>query len=143
MLLVPPEIPVTTPLIESTTAIAVLLDVHFPPVEDVERVVVVPSQILSEPVKEEAAFTVTVAVVKQPAGKVYVIDDVPLDIPVTLPFDVPIVATDVFEELHVPPVIVLVKFVVAPIHVVFVPEIAAGDGLTVNTELTLQPVAVI
>ena len=49
------------------------------------------------------------------------------------------VATGVFAEAHVPPVVVLVNVVVAPVQTVAVPVIMAGNGFTVTIALLEQP----
>lgn len=50
-----------------------------------------------------AAFTVTVTEIKQPVAIVYLIKDVPGDMPVTSPVRDPIVAMPVDAELQLPP----------------------------------------
>jgi hypothetical protein len=62
---------------------------------------------------------------------------VPVDIPDTIPV-LPIVAIKGDEELHVPPVVVLVKAVVRPVHTLVVPVIGAGTGLTVSVRVLKQ-----
>lgn len=57
---------------------------------------------------------------------------VPGAIPVTIPEDVPTVATDVFVLLHEPPVMELLKTVELPTHTLAIPVIAAGLGLIVT-----------
>jgi hypothetical protein len=49
-------------------------------------------------------------------------------------------ATDVFELVHVPTVVLELKLVVAPWHKVNVPLIADGLGCTVTTLVALHPV---
>ncbi len=67
--------------------------------------------------------------------------EVPDETPVTMPDDEPIVATDEEEEVHVPPVTVLVSVVVLPIQVFNVPPIepAVADVVTdiVKVETTV------
>jgi hypothetical protein len=60
--------------------------------------------------------------------------------PVTTPVVATTVATDVLLLLHVPPPGVSPSGVVYPEHTVFVPVIAVGNGFTVNTALSKQPV---
>ena len=60
---------------------------------------------------------------------------VPADTPETTPVLRPTVALDVEELRHVPPTEVLVSVVVAPMHTVLLPPIAAGKAPTV-TEVT-------
>jgi hypothetical protein len=63
MLVVPPAMPVTSPVIESTEAIEGSDDDHVPPDGVADNVMVDPSQRLSEPVIEGRLLTVTTAVV--------------------------------------------------------------------------------
>ncbi len=118
--------PVTTPEIESTDATAGFPEDQCPPEGDAVRVVVVPSQILKEPVSVDAEFTVTVAVVKQPDECVYVTDEVPVDNAVMIPLADPTLATDVVAEVQVPPDTAFVNVVEAPAQIVNVPPIADG-----------------
>ena len=61
---------------------------------------------------------------------------VPAETPVTVPDDVPTVATPVDPEVHVPPDVTSLSVVEAPIHTVAVPVIEAGNALTVTTCVT-------
>ena len=63
--------------------------------------------------------------------------DVPAATPATTA--VVAVATEVLPELQVPPVVASVKVVVNPAHIVAVPEIAAGEALTVTTFVATHP----
>ena len=65
--------------------------------------------------------------------------ELPAAIPVTMPVAAPIVAADVVPEVQDPPP-ASVKVVVVPGHTVFAPAMAAGNGLTVMTDVILQPV---
>ena len=58
--------------------------------------------------------------------------DVPAVVPVTMPELVPTVAIPVAPEVHVPPVVASLKVVVDPAHIVNVPVIDDGNGLTVT-----------
>ena len=60
--------------------------------------------------------------------------------PVTMPDDEPTVATAVVPLTHVPPAGTSLNAVVRPAHTVSVPEIAAGNELTVTTAVLIQPV---
>ena len=51
--------------------------------------------------------------------------------PVTTPDAEPTPATQAGLEFHVPPLVLHASVVVAPLHIVVVPVIAAGSGLTV------------
>ena len=89
---------------------------------------------------EGPALTVTTADTKQPEPAVYFIVAVPAITPVTTPVDA-IVATEVLALLHAPLPSSL-SDVVPPAHVVSVPAIAVGTGLTV-TGVVLMHVAVV
>lgn len=64
----------------------------------------------------------------------------PADIPVVTPVDELIVATAVVLLLQVPDGVASLSAVVRPWHTVRVPAIAAGNGLTVNADVVIQPV---
>jgi len=64
---------------------------------------------------------------------------VPVFTPVTMPVEVPTVAMIGLLLLHVPPVVASVRAVELATHVVAVPAIAVGNGLTVTVFVTLQP----
>jgi hypothetical protein len=70
---------------------------------------------------------------------------VPGPTPETTPEDVPTVATATLPLVHAPPDVALLKEVVRPVHVVSVPDIAVGGGVTftVTVEGTPQPHAVV
>ena len=59
---------------------------------------------------------------------------------VTTPVDEPIVAMLVLLLTHVPPEVVSLNPVVNPEQTIAVPEIAGGEGLTVNADVAMQPV---
>ena len=86
------------------------------------------------------ALTVTLAVAIQPVGSVYVITAVPGPAPMTLPDSEPAVAMAVAPELHIPPVVLLLKTVAEPAHTVVIPVMAAGNPLTVTVLTDIQPV---
>jgi hypothetical protein len=77
-------------------------------------------------------FTVTSAVLVQPAADVYVTIAVPSDTPVTIPLLLPTDAIPAADELQVPPDGVQPKVVVAPIHTLRVPVISEGIAFTVT-----------
>jgi hypothetical protein len=62
------------------------------------------------------------------------IDVVPAAIPATSP-EVFTVAIPVDEEVHMPPVVVLLSVVVVPGHTWVLPAIAAGNALTVTADV--------
>ena len=82
------------------------------------------------------AFTVSTAVVLQPAADVKVIFAVPADTPVTTPVPETTVAKEISVVLHVPE-ISSVTVAVPPTHTFKLPEIASGIGLTVTAKLPL------
>ena len=88
----------------------------------------------------DTAFIVTTAVAVQPVPAVYTITAVPAATPVTTPVAEFTVATAVVLLLHTPPVVVLLRAVVPPIHAVRVPVTEAGRLFTVATAYALQPV---
>lgn len=67
---------------------------------------------------------------------------VPAVTPLTVPEPEPIVATAVLLLLHAPNGEASASVVVDDTQTVGVPVIVAGKGLTVNTEVAMQPVAV-
>jgi hypothetical protein len=81
--------------------------------------------------------TVTVAEVKQPVPRVYLMTDVPPETPVTTP-PPDIVATPGDKLLQVPPPVALLSVVVDPAHRVVVPVITAGNGFIVSSILSLD-----
>lgn len=65
---------------------------------------------------------------------------VPVATAVTNPVVTPIVATAVLSLVHVPPVVLLLSVVVAPVHIAVVPVIGPGAAVTVIVAVTLQDV---
>lgn len=65
---------------------------------------------------------------------------VPLEMPVTIPDEDPISATPVVPELQLPPGVPSYKIVISSAHMELIPDIIAGLGLTVTTEVVKQPV---
>ena len=68
---------------------------------------------------------------------------VPGDIPDTTPKAGSIVATVELLLLHVPPAVVLFSVVVFPVHMVVVPVMAPGNGVTVIVKVEIQAPAVV
>jgi hypothetical protein len=88
-----------------------------------------------------AVATVTIAVVAQLLGNVYVIVDVPGVSPLTMPVAVPIIATADVLLLHMPPVMASVSGRLPPTHsVAGAPMMAGGSALTVTALAAEQPV---
>ena len=106
---VPAATPVITPVVLFIVAIAVLLDVHAPPLWVELKVVALPTQTVAVPLKVPAvgaAVTVTLRVavyVLPQIMTVYVIVAVPAETPEIAPVELFIVATPVLFEDHVPP----------------------------------------
>jgi len=136
MVVVPEDRPETMPDNEPTVATAVLLLVHVPPPGDVSDVVL-PTHTPVAPLITGVVFTVMVRAVMQ-LPTAYVIGEVPILRPVTIPDDEPIVIA-VPDVLHTPPGVTSLCVMVAPTHKAVGPEIAAGSGLTVTTEVAAQP----
>jgi hypothetical protein len=65
--------------------------------------------------------------------------EVPAATPHAVPVELPMVATAVLLLLHVPPAVASLRVVQVPAHMVVVPMIAAGNGLTVATIVAVQP----
>lgn len=131
MVVVPSEIPVTTPVVEPTVPIAVLLLLHVPPGNELDSVVVDPKHAINIPViAPGVGVTVTIAKELQPAT-VYNIDAVPGVIPVTTPVVGVTVATPVARLLQVPPPLELANVVVYPAQTDMGPVMDATAGFTV------------
>ena len=140
MVVVPARIPLTTPVADDTVATPVLLLLQLPNGVLLARDDVPLIQVFVVPViADGSGLTVTIDVVIQPVGSVYVIVVVPAARPVTTP-EVLMVAAVVLLLLHVPPP-VFVSVVVKPAHTFMVPPVTDGEGLTVTTVVAIQPVA--
>lgn len=130
--------PVTIP-VEPTVATDGVPLLHVPPAVASFNVVVKPTHTLAVPViASGVVFTVILYVVKQLVPKVYVIIAVPAVNPVTVPEEL-MLPMDGALLLHVPPPVVSDKVVVNPVHTVVLPVIGFGRGLTVTTEVVVQP----
>jgi len=128
---VPPEIPVTTPVVGFTVATEVVLLLHVPGSGGgiVDKGVVAPAHIDSVPVIAGATgrgLTVTIATTLH-VPATYVTMLVPTDIPVTIPEEEPIVTTDGVPLVHVPPGVELESVVVKPIQVFRPPDSILGQ----------------
>lgn len=66
----------------------------------------------------------------------------PVARPVTTPADVT-VAIPVLALLHVPPVVASVSVVEEPLQVVGLPDIAAGNGLTLTFAVLIHPLGAV
>ena len=139
---VPAVIPVTIPEVEPIEAFALLI-VQVPPDVGSPKEVVAPMQTVPEPVIVPGkGLTVTIAVALQDPT-VYEIVAVPAVMPDTMPV-VPTVAFALLL-LQVPPAVASPRLVVEPTHTPNVPEITAGEGLTVTVTVVLpeQPPLVV
>lgn len=136
---VPAATPFTTPPLV-TVATDVLPELHVPPMMLLDKVVVAPVHTEVVPVMAAGdELTVTVVVTLQPVDNLYVIADVPAVTPVTVPEEDPTVATVVVPDVHVPPVVVELKVVVAPVQMPVVPVMDDGSVITVIVVDLVQP----
>jgi multidrug efflux pump subunit AcrA (membrane-fusion protein) len=87
-----------------------------------------------------ATLTVIVRVAIQPVGKVYVIVTVPADTPVTTPVPATTVARVMFPLVQVPVAGLLDNVMLCKGQTTDGPEIDDGNGYTVCTRVTKQPV---
>jgi hypothetical protein len=144
---VPAEIPVTIPEDEPTVAMAVLLLDQVPPAGLLVSVVVEPSHTAGAAgLITGNGYTVTMPVIRQPVGAVYVTVHVEPEAlpatPVTTPVEEPMDNIAGQALLHVPPPTAFVSDVVDKTQTLIVPPIAGGFGLTVAIAVVMQPVSV-
>src|ERR1043165_1268474 len=120
------------PLDEPMVPRAVLLLLHVPPAVASDIVTVEFTQTIGVPVIDAGSGLTVIAFDEvQPPGSVYTIFRLPAATPVTTPDTDPTVANDVLLLLHVPPVEVLARVIVAFTHTADGPVTAAGCGFTV------------
>ena len=137
----PVPAPLTTPVPVTTEATEALLLLHVPPALASVSVTDEPVQMPLTPLMADGrSLTVTMVVVMQPVGKVYVMIVVPNATPVTTPEPATTVAIVVLSLAHVPPVEASVSDVVAPMQTLAVPVMVAGNGFTVITADVEHPV---
>jgi hypothetical protein len=135
---VPVAIPLTTPFDAPIVATLVLLLAHVPPATVLDKDVIWLTHMLDVPEivpADVSAFTVTVAVLRQPVPSVYVMSAVPPVTPVTIPL-ASTVATDGVPLAHVPPPEALDNVIDADGHTEPAPVIADGSAFTVTTPAT-------
>jgi hypothetical protein len=127
MVSIPPVTPVTMP--PATVAEALLL-LHVPPATASVRVIVEPMHTLEGPVILPAfdGLTVTVRVALQPPVNAYIIVDVPVATPETIPEPLPTVATDVLLLVQLPPAMASLNVIVDPAQTVAGPAVVMGAG---------------
>jgi hypothetical protein len=119
-------------------ATAGTLLLHVPPEVVWNKVSEAPAQRLEGPViAAGAGLTVTTVVAEHPPTSAYVIIEVPLATPVTIPVALPMVALLTSPLLHVPPDTALLNVYVEPAQIV-TPAIAAGNGVTVTMRVARQ-----
>ncbi len=133
----PPDAPHTCPP-ASTVATVVLPLVHVPPLVASISVIDDPEHTADRPVIAPGAVLITTVTEAVQPPSVYIIVALPAVTPDTRPPEVT-VATAVLLLVHVPPVAASVNKEVAPEHIPVEPRIAAGDGVTVITRVTVQP----
>ena len=118
MMVVPAELPVTTPVVavtDPTVAIAVDPLLHTPPVVDSVSIVLRPLHTVVVPINGAGrGLTVMVKNLAQVVGNVYIMFGLPAATPVTTPVEGFTVASPVLLDVHVPPEIELVKVMVKP-----------------------------
>ena len=120
--------PVTIPDKLPASAIAGSAEDHVPP-PVLLSVAAAPSQAVTLPeIATGRGLTVMMVVVKQPSGNVYVIDDEPAVMPLTMPDVVPTTATAGVPDDHRPPA--LVSVIDCPMHTAAGPVVAAGAAST-------------
>jgi hypothetical protein len=68
-----------------------------------------------------------------------VISEEPVEIPLTTPEPVPIVATDGVPLLHTPPEVVSDRVVVEPAHSIVIPVMGVGGTYMLSVLFTKQP----
>ena len=143
MVVVPPDTPVITPVVELIKAMPDAALDQVPP--DVTSVSVeeLPWQSVRVPeIGDGAGLTVTTVEVLQPVEpKTKMIVVVPELTPVTTPVVDPTVATDVLLLDQVPVPDASTNVVEVPAQSAVVPDIDAGNALTVTTAVALQPPA--
>jgi hypothetical protein len=134
---VPALMPVITPVEEPIVATVVVPLTHVPPPVASVTVIVLPTQTVVLPAMVSgSAFTVSVLVMIQPVGKVYVIMAVPGVPPVAI--EPPMETTPILLLLHVPPPVASVSVTDKPVQMPRGPPIAAGNGLTVIVSRAIQ-----
>ena len=139
-MVVPADIPVTTPVADTVPITGVLL-LHVPDGVAQASGVVCPTHACNIPVIDAGVgSTVTTAVTLQPVPTVYVTIHVPEATPVIAPVVVFTVAMVGHTQDQVPPGVAVVSDPVFPAQTCSDPVIAAGNEYTVTTCVTRQVV---
>ena len=129
MVTVPDNTPVIIPVNDPAVAIDGLPLLHTPPPIESVSVVEAPVHTAAIPVITDGlGFTVTGAVVIQLPGNPYVIMDIPLATPVTIPVVLPAVAIPGMLELQVPLPRGSVSAVLLPGQIWFTPVIGPNES---------------
>lgn len=141
----PGVLPVSTPVPPAAIMPAlVLLTLQLPPGVGSLRFIVEPAQTEFGPlIIPGKGLTVTVAVIRQPVGKVYVMVEWPTnatDPAVTVPLVDPTVATTLLLVLQVPPGLASLSVIDNPEQIGVTPAIGKGSGFTVTTVAVVHPV---
>jgi len=141
---VPATSPLTTPVADPTDAIVKSLLLHVPPAVPSASVDVAATQALGVPnIAPGSGLTSKLVVTRHPVPRVYVIDAVPWDTPVTTPVDSPTVATAALLVDHVPPAVPSPSDVVEPTQTTGIPVIDSGIEFTVTVLVDVHPVPLI
>ena len=118
---------------------AVLVNVQIPPATVSTKELCDPTQTDEGPTMLLGrAFTVTTVVARQPVKRVYTMVTVSAAMPVTVPSGA-MVAVAGFTPDQVPPAVVSVSEIVAPMQTGVLPFMAAGKALTVITNDVKHP----
>ena len=134
----PADTPVMFPVAGTAVAINVLPLLQVPPVVMLLSTPVAPTHMCGTPViPNGSGFIVTVADTTQPP-RIYDTVAVPGLTLLTSP-ELVMVATDNGVMTHEPVEAVSVNNDVAPMHMLILPPMAAGPGLTVTTFVMVQP----
>jgi hypothetical protein len=141
MVALPVDTPVTSPLVASTEATAVLLLLHVPPVLALLSVVTTPVQTPVRPVIA-GGLTVMIAVAGQPEETEYEMVTEPDARPVTVPVAEPTMATAGLLLLHVPPEVASDNVTEAPRQTVPEPDTGAVPAFTVTVAVVIPPATV-
>jgi hypothetical protein len=126
--------PVANPVVKLTLQTGAVLLVQVPPVAIFDNDVDVPvhTALLPE-IAGTTISTVTVFTARQPLGSTYETFVVPALMPLMIPVELPIIATEEFAEVHVPPITAFDIVVMDAGHINEEPEMPDGAGLTVIT----------
>ena len=140
MVVLPGAMPVTTPVVAFTVAVASAPPPQVPPGIDAVKALAVPVHMPVDPVTDGTALTLMVRDTLQLPIE-YDKVPVPVATPVTTPVADP---TDIAAPvvLHVPPVTASVSVVTDPAHTVLLPAIDVGVLFTVTGFVAEHPAAV-